>query len=749
VLAALAAGCGGETKAPARACSPGDVKPCYSGPAGTEGVGVCRGGSRACLADGSGFEEVCTGEITPRAEDCTTPVDDDCNGLVNEPAAGCACMPGETKPCYSGPSETMGVGACKAGVATCAADGLGFGPCTGEILPETEDCATPVDDDCDGQVNQGCTCTPGDTTPCYDGPAPTLGIGVCKGGTATCLPSGLGYGACTGQVLPAAKDDCATPEDENCDGEVNEPASACVCSPGSTAPCYEGPANTVGVGVCAAGTHTCLPNGEGYGACTGQVLPGAEDCLTPADENCDGQVNEGCVCQPNDTQACYDGAPGTAGVGICKAGVQACLSGAWGPCMNEQVPMPEVATSLANEDCVVDYGETLWRAPIPYGASKMAVDGNGGVTIVMRRYAAVAGYESVATGSYPEMLVARYDASGAFQWGKEAFATDYPSTNPLAYRLDAGPNGHVALSAPVLDSSPAAFGQSPIHTTGTNAFRVLYSVGPDGALLYAVDAPKLHSFETSSTPHAIAAGVDGSVFYSNGFYANQHVIKYGPTGAVAWDRTNTASPDSLDLASLPDGGVVLAMAVAFTIDVGLGPMPPSSATARDLVIARYDASGNCLWAVRPGPAYAVYRVAVDGGVIGIATDVAFRRASLTDGTILSSDATPAGLGYTAQTVSLAGGGAAFGLFLNAPATDFGLGVQAPYGGASVAHFWVLREAGATRWARSPGPSLTAWSVAARAGGFFYTSITAHNQLDLDGALEPVPATTYYLVRMAE
>jgi hypothetical protein len=67
-------------------------------------------------------------------------------------AMGGLCPPGATQPCYSGPSGTAGVGICKAGTQTCAADGMSWGACAGEVLPQPENCATPVDDDCDGQA---------------------------------------------------------------------------------------------------------------------------------------------------------------------------------------------------------------------------------------------------------------------------------------------------------------------------------------------------------------------------------------------------------------------------------------------------------------------------------------------------------------------------------------------------------------------------------------------------------------------
>lgn len=70
---------------------------CYSGPAGTAGVGVCRPGFRPCV-DGTGYGP-CGGEVLPSAEICDG-LDNDCNGVVDigcgvcgngliEPGEGC------------------------------------------------------------------------------------------------------------------------------------------------------------------------------------------------------------------------------------------------------------------------------------------------------------------------------------------------------------------------------------------------------------------------------------------------------------------------------------------------------------------------------------------------------------------------------------------------------------------------------------------------------------------------------------
>jgi hypothetical protein len=63
---------------------------------------------------------------------------------------GDLCTPGSAEPCYAGPTGTEGVGTCHAGTKTCRADGLGYGACQGQVLPQNEVCATAADEDCNG-----------------------------------------------------------------------------------------------------------------------------------------------------------------------------------------------------------------------------------------------------------------------------------------------------------------------------------------------------------------------------------------------------------------------------------------------------------------------------------------------------------------------------------------------------------------------------------------------------------------------
>ncbi|HEY5923719.1 MAG TPA: choice-of-anchor L domain-containing protein [Kofleriaceae bacterium] len=58
------------------------------------------------------------------------------------------------------------------------------------------------------------------------------------------------------------------------------------------------------------------------------------------------------ACAPGKTQACYTGAPGTAGVGPCTGGTQTCdATGNWGVCAGEVVPVGESCGNGVDENC--------------------------------------------------------------------------------------------------------------------------------------------------------------------------------------------------------------------------------------------------------------------------------------------------------------------------------------------------------------------------------------------------------------
>lgn len=77
-------GAGGGGGFEERACEPGERRACYTGPEGTEGIGICRAGEEVCAADGAGFG-ACEGEQTPTMDACGP---EDCDEACIVPACG-------------------------------------------------------------------------------------------------------------------------------------------------------------------------------------------------------------------------------------------------------------------------------------------------------------------------------------------------------------------------------------------------------------------------------------------------------------------------------------------------------------------------------------------------------------------------------------------------------------------------------------------------------------------------------------
>jgi len=87
----------------------------------------------------------CFGGSQPSTEICND-IDDNCDGSVDEGLT--CCSSGDTRACGT---ET---GTCREGIQSCV-NGK-WGECTGQIEPVTEICSNTEDDNCNGQVNEGC-----------------------------------------------------------------------------------------------------------------------------------------------------------------------------------------------------------------------------------------------------------------------------------------------------------------------------------------------------------------------------------------------------------------------------------------------------------------------------------------------------------------------------------------------------------------------------------------------------------------
>ncbi|HTU58641.1 MAG TPA: hypothetical protein VMF89_09405, partial [Polyangiales bacterium] len=129
-----------------------------------------------------------------------------CDDVTDE---GCDCRPGETRSCWSGRADRMGVGKCKAGMQTC--ENGAFSACTGEVNADTETCANPnVDDDCNGTM---------DDVPTVGNRCQVMGAqGPCAMGTLRC--SGGSGPTCLSETM--ASTEVCNGADDDCNGRADE-----------------------------------------------------------------------------------------------------------------------------------------------------------------------------------------------------------------------------------------------------------------------------------------------------------------------------------------------------------------------------------------------------------------------------------------------------------------------------------------------------------------------------------------------
>ncbi len=172
-------------------CDDGDSQPCYGGPAGTEGVGPCKGGTQSCVAGQWGD---CVGQVLPSAEVCDNE-DNDCDGAEDDgnPGGGNACATGLPGVCAAGAQQ------CINGAVICV-----------QLTQPSNEICNNLDDDCDNAVDdnpagvgQGCaTGLPG---------ACAIGASICKGGALGCE-----------QTVAPIDEICGNAIDDDCDGLTDQ-----------------------------------------------------------------------------------------------------------------------------------------------------------------------------------------------------------------------------------------------------------------------------------------------------------------------------------------------------------------------------------------------------------------------------------------------------------------------------------------------------------------------------------------------
>ncbi len=531
-------------------------------------------------------------------------------------SSGTSCVPGQQIACSCGGGME--------GFQVCNAEGAGYGPCSCGGAGGAGGAGGGAGGAATGTGGAGGTspCSPNATVPCYEGPAGTEDKGICVGGTKTCLPDGSAFGSCMGQVLPSPEL-CATPGDDDCDGQANEEGPDCACVPGSTTSCYSGPANTENVGICHGGLQLCNADGMGYGACGGEVLPQSDDCNTPIDENCDG-VNASCnvgLClfsKRFNGYALPGGMALDSGGNIFLSGYYEGAADIGGPPLPAQGRSFFIAKLDLSGNHVWSHGYSDFSAMNVYDVETDAA-GNMYVAGGYKSALADIGGGLLTAQKTDAAFVAKYDAAGNHVWSKgyagkaEFHALALDATGNLfltGWTTGTIDYGGGPLTAPAGNLETSLLGVK-LNANGQHVWSKVFatSTGTQSGDAVAVDAAG-NVWLTGNANGTVDFG-GGPMTSAGGalFFA-----KLTTSGAFLYATSYAIGSSGNNILVDPAGNVLLTGWFTGAIDFGGGPL--IDAGQSDFFLAKFDANGGYQWSKGIGGPSQQYFVKADMNASG-------------------------------------------------------------------------------------------------------------------------------------
>jgi hypothetical protein len=367
------------------------------------------------------------------------------------------------------------------------------------------------------------------------------------------------------------------------------------CVPGSAASCYSGPPGTKNVGICKPGTKLCNPQGTGYGACIGQVLPNAVDlCSTPADDDCSGS-NMPCI---NDMLWTRSAATSYAGFiavdGIGRTVMASVVPGSvdWGS--GPITASGSGALVLSFDTAGKPTWNKVWGDNQSY-ATAIAVDASNNV-LVGGRVWDVVDFGGGPLGAPGEMrcFVVKLSPTGTHLWSR--VTTGCASEGIRGIAVDSSGNALVTGRA----GGPVDFGGGPLpHSMGGVDMYVI-KLDPNGNQLWGKDFGK--DFAQSLFEAKVSANAAGEVFLAgdNALYdfgggpvnGKFFVVKLKADGTFVWSKGIKVQDGNTILVEADTaGGAVASVYFLSNADAGLG----SFSAQYGSYVARFDSGGNPIW----------------------------------------------------------------------------------------------------------------------------------------------------------
>lgn len=443
-------------------------------------------------------------------------------------------------------------------------------------------------------------CTLGEARDCYSGPAGTEGVGLCRAGTQACASDGASWGACDGEVLPLPVEDCASGQDQNCDGHVTPCQGHVLWAKrfGNT-----GGETATAIATDAEGNVFVVGYFDGsidFGGGPMQALGSADVFLVKLDP------------QGNHLWSRTFGGAGahySTGLAVDGEGSAVITGTSLGAVDFGGGPLVITAGFGAFVARFDASGGHVWSTI--YGTTGntvgagVALDAAGSVHLTGTMDGSVdfgAGTMSSAGGQ--DVFVAKLDASGAPQWS--ARYGDVADQYGSAIAVDGA--GRVLLGGTF--SGTLNVGTAALTAEGADVF--LAQLDGSGAPLWAkryggasdqqLDGLTLDAGGNALVAVSFAGTIDwggGSVMTSAGG-GDIALVQLDPSGAYRWGRqfSSTMPLQAGGVAADSSKNPMLVGTFSGTVDFGGGPL--ASAGGPDFFVAKLDAAGGHQWSLRAG-----------------------------------------------------------------------------------------------------------------------------------------------------
>ncbi|MDC0666629.1 nucleotide-binding protein [Nannocystis radixulma] len=450
------------------------------------------------------------------------------------------CVPGDSEACYTGPPGTEDVGLCKAGQRTCDDEGA-WGPCLGEVLPQPENCDVLGDEDCDGD------------DPCAG-----------DGAHAWSLPFGQG-------------------SDDEGVRVAFDPAGNLFLAARN-----DGGALDFGGGP--------LVNAGNYDVYLAKFAPDGTHLWSKRFGDADIQGYTGLAL-----------ATTPAGHVVLGGEFVGTIDFGGGPLQQAQPQF--VSMFLAELDAAGDHvWSEAYHSGEDVGVHDLAIAPDGHILLGGYFYVSLdlGGPELVSGGSF-DAFVAKLTATGEHVWSRGFGEAE----GQIALGVEVDAAGGVYLSGFYYGTIDAGLGP---HVSAGQSDIFLFKLDPDG------DTAWSRSFGDSQGQTSRSLAIDskgrvtlcgetsGVVDFGGGpldVGSNVgYLAQFDGTGAHMWSRTTCAPGSSMHGRVATDGNDNLVLGLPFGGNCDLGGGPLVSAGGPDLLVAKFNATGQHVWSQRFGDASA-------------------------------------------------------------------------------------------------------------------------------------------------